>query len=349
MERKNRLLGTIFGGAIGDAMGYPIEFYSFDEILDFLNGMSLREKIVDNSNLLPISDDTQMTLFTIEGLIRSYTRGIRRGICHAPSVIYFAYLRWLHTQGENTLNEHWDEDNLNGWLIKRKDLYSRRAPGLTCISALHDGMMGTIEKPINNSKGCGGVMRVAPIGFQRDRDVAYKLAKEVAAITHSHPSGYLSAGALSLIIYSLVEGKNIEESIAIAIDYLSKETDGEECIEKIKTAISLSRNHETHVDNIKKIGKGWIAEEALGIAVYCSLKHTHDIEKAITIAALHDGDSDSTAAITGNIVGAIVGIDGVPKDLVEKVELRDIIEELCIDLDKKHEDGELWFKKYPGN
>lgn len=349
MDRKKRLLGTVFGGAIGDAIGFPIEFYKYEDILDFLNGMSLREKVVDGSSELLISDDTQMTLFTIEGLIRSYTRGIRRGICHGPTVIYFAYLRWLHTQGETTQYMHWDEDKLNGWLIQHKELYSRRVPGLTCISALHEGVMGTIEKPINNSKGCGGVMRVAPIGYHKDRDIAYKLAKEVAAITHSHPSGYISAGALSVIIYSLVEGKNIEESIAVALDYLSNETDGIECIEKIEAAISLSQNGEAHVENIKRIGEGWVAEEALGIAVYCSLIHTYDLEKAITIAALHDGDSDSTASIAGNIVGTIVGIEGIPTYLMEKIELRDIIEELCIDLDKKHEEGDFWFKKYPGN
>lgn len=349
MDRLKRLLGTVFGGAVGDAIGYPIEFYSYEETLDFLNGLSLREKVFDHSNELLISDDTQMTLFTIEGLIRSYTRGIRRGICHGPTVIYFAYLRWLHTQNEMTKYEHWDDSKLNGWLIQHNELFSRRAPGLTCISALHDGVMGTIEKPINNSKGCGGVMRVAPIGYHKNRDIAYKLAKEVAAITHSHPSGYLSAGALAVIIFSLVEGKGLKDSIAIAMEYLSAETDGNECIEKIETAISLSQNGEAHFENIKKIGQGWIAEEALAIAIYCSLTHSSNLEKAISIAALHDGDSDSTASITGNIVGTIVGIEGIPIDLVEKVELRDIIEELCIDLDKKHEDGDLWFRKYPGS
>lgn len=55
------------------------------------------------------------------------------------------------------------------WIMNLPEMFSRRAPGNTCLSALAAGGKGTIEKPVNNSKGCGGIMRVAPIGlyFQR--------------------------------------------------------------------------------------------------------------------------------------------------------------------------------------
>ena len=47
-----------------------------------------------------ITDDTQMALFTAEGLLRADARWRGRGICHVPSVVRHAYLRWLHTQAE---------------------------------------------------------------------------------------------------------------------------------------------------------------------------------------------------------------------------------------------------------
>jgi ADP-ribosylglycohydrolase len=90
---------------------------------------------------------------------------------------------------------------MDGWLIRVEGLHARRAPGMTCLSALRGGTMGTIERPLNDSKGCGGVMRAAPIGLvARDEQAAFTLGCEAAAITHGHPSGYYSAGCFAAII-----------------------------------------------------------------------------------------------------------------------------------------------------
>lgn len=77
---------------------------------------------------------------------------------------------------------------------------------------------------------------------------------------------------------------------------------------------------------------GWVADEAAAIAIYCSLKYKDNFEDAIVAAANHDGDSDSTAAITGNIVGARVGYKNIPDYYKNNVELKDIILELSDDL-----------------
>ncbi len=348
MDKKNIILGSILGGAIGDALGYPIEFYDMDQILEYLNGEPVIDKILRDHDKLLISDDTQMTMFTIEGLLRSYTRGIRKGICHGPSMIYTSYLRWLSTQGRKTRHQISDERLCSGWLINEQDLYHQRAPGITCINALYDGKMGTPDYRINTSKGCGGVMRVAPIGFLKDHEQAFTVGMEVAALTHTHPTGYLAAGAFSMLIHLISEGNDLSKSLELVIERLKTENDSEECIHKIQEAITLSYNNEPHFENVKKIGEGWIAEEALAIGIYCSLSYPRDIKKALTISILHSGDSDSTGSITGNIVGAMVGFNNLPADILEKLELREVIKDLCNDLSKVHEDTDVWWDKYPG-
>jgi ADP-ribosylglycohydrolase len=135
-------------------------------------------------------------------LHKAYQR-VQRGTWGAyMQIAHGSYLRWLHTQGFELLNTPDFEYSLDGWVVKQPELYKRRAPGNTCISALQSGKRGTITKRINDSKGCGGVMRMAPVGLIKNfkPEDAFKYGAELAAITHTHPSGYLSAGAFAAII-----------------------------------------------------------------------------------------------------------------------------------------------------
>ena len=155
-----------------------------------------------------------MTIFTTEGILRAETRGRRKGIVDIPLMIYHSYLRWLHTQG---IESNIEQD---GWILSIKELQFRRAPGNTCLSALRSAKKGSLEEPINNSKGCGGVMRTAPVGLFYQKEEAFKLGCESAAITHGHPSGYLSAGALSYLISALKEGTEFEAALQESLDEL---------------------------------------------------------------------------------------------------------------------------------
>jgi ADP-ribosylglycohydrolase len=149
-----------------------------------------------------------MTLFTAEGILRAENRGRSKGICHPPSVVAFAYQRWLLTQGHPRIKEYeWVYD---GWLLGLEELHARRAPGNTCLSALSRKEQGSMTEQLNNSKGCGGIMRVAPAGVFYNKSDAFVMAAEFAALTHGHPSGYLSAGAISYLIASIIEGQDIE-------------------------------------------------------------------------------------------------------------------------------------------
>jgi ADP-ribosylglycohydrolase len=347
MKRNQEFFrGCLIGGAIGDALGWPIEFNDYNDIVQKYGPNGIQDLRLSSTGKAEITDDTQMTLFTAEGILRAETRGSRRGICHPPSVVFYAYQRWMLTQGYQRIAEY--EWTYDGWLLGVKELYARRAPGNSCLSALTSRKHGTIEEPINNSKGCGGVMRVAPIGLFYRKDSAFEMAAEMAALTHGHPSGYLSAGSLADIIASIIDGEHIETAVEKAILKLKTQEQHEECTRILIKAIDLVKSDLTDIEAISQLGEGWVGEEALAISVYCALKYQGDFKTAIVAAVNHSGDSDSTGAITGNILGAYLGLSHIPEDWVKNVEMNDIIIQVEDDLLVGHQNTEEWWERYPG-
>lgn len=100
----------------------------------------------------------------------------------------------------------------------------------------------------------------------------------------------------------------------------------------VRKAVQLSKENLDDLDAIHQLGAGWVAEETLAIAIYCSLKYSTDFKKAVTAAVNHEGDSDSTGAVTGNIVGTFLGLSGIPSAFTDHLELKDIILILADDL-----------------
>ena len=359
MELIDRYRGCLIGGAAGDALGYPVEFLSLDEIIreygkDGITSYELKDGIAE------ISDDTQMTLFTATGILNGVTRARLRGFSAAPwHYIRYSYKDWYRTQTEG----YPLDGSLYSWLGDVPEMFSRRAPGNTCLSALASDMDGTVENPINSSKGCGGVMRVAPVGLyfgrKYDIDRADFIGAEVAALTHGHPLGYIPAAAFTHIITLIVHhGCAIDEAVAgMRTSIRDQGYDSESVdffLEMIRKAVNLA--YDRKIDDrkaISMIGGGWVAEEALAIAIFCSLRHGDDFSKAIVAAVNHDGDSDSTGAITGNIVGAYLGLERISDEWIRNLELKDIILELADDLfhdcriaDYEDEEDPEWEEKY---
>ena len=335
--------GCLIGGAAGDALGYPVEFISLDEIYKRYSDTGITGYTLDKkSGKAIITDDTQMTLFTATGILYGATRAALRGISGPlESYIYASYLDWYETQtGEPS-------GRCVSWLYNVEELNARRAPGNTCLNALRNGFMGEIDMPVNDSKGCGGVMRVAPIALyfkkwysERTGLTPFMEGAKAAAITHGHPLGYITAAALVHIIYRIVYGGcptgdslyDIVDECCSMIDVFRDKGYTQELIDLIELAKNLSRNEDDDTVNIKKLGEGWVAEEALAISIYCSLKYYDDFSAAIIAAVNHSGDSDSTGSITGNIVGAHIGYENIPQKWKTDLELHDIILEVADDL-----------------
>ena len=357
---KDNYTGCLVGGAIGDALGAPIEFLSISQIKMKFGSKGIVDYMEFENNVGEFTDDTQMTLFTAEALLRAYHRAMLKGIGGALSEIaYESYLRWLHTQniGINPENyKHGSRNILNGWLINQKALYKQRAPGNACISSLRSGLAGTIDKPINDSKGCGTVMRIAPVGlmYYGDAKTSFQIACELSAITHGHSTGILSAGFFASIISDLSVGIELKKAISKAKVILKKYDKHSETLNAIEAALNLFKKTKIGIaEDIEKLGQGWTAEQALSMAIYSSLVFENDFENGVLYSVNHSGDSDSTGSITGNILGLINGIDKIPQKWINNLRYSEIVEQIACDLhigvkgDYYISDDD-WWEKYPG-
>jgi ADP-ribosylglycohydrolase len=352
MDRKDfdHIAGCLLGGAAGDALGAPVEFESLPQIRkkygpDGIN--DLREAVGrDSEGLARFTDDTQMTLFTAEGLLRAANRMYDRGTCDPVNVIRNAYFRWLYTQGSGTGGL---DGQVDGWLITLPGLFATRAPGHTCMSALRSGAGGAPDKPVNGSKGCGGVMRAAPVGLVASPDAAFAMGCDAAALTHGHPSGYLAAGFLASVVCSIMHGASLGEAAARASEELAGWPGHEECLEAVERAVSLARDASSPKtpEAVETLGEGWVAEEALAISLYAALSYQDDYPAAVCLAVNHGGDSDSTGSITGNILGALLGMSAIPAPWLKLLEMRDEITALAADLLESLQEGHVSMEKYP--
>lgn len=335
---------------MGDALGAPVEFLSMPEIIRRFGPRGIVSFASAYGLVGAITDDTQMTLFTAEGLLRAAVRLESKGICDIPSIVHHSYLRWLKTQGETTAHETIPV-GMDGWLIDLPSLRSRRAPGATCISSLREAQrLGDTAQ--NESKGCGTVMRIAPIGLVARADDAFELGCEVAALTHGHPSGALSAGFLAYLIRRIIEGNSLQNAIIMAKDVLRTHQNHAEVLNALNAAEQYAASRDLNALREGQLGEGWVAEEALGISVYCALLF-RNFEEAVIGAVNHSGDSDSTGSITGNICGALYGVESIPERWIGQLELRHEITEIADDLAAL--DGgvfdassELTWQRYPG-
>ena len=337
VSRQSRFAGCLLGGAVGDALGYPIEFLGEPSIRSQYGPAGIQT--------LPrpalISDDTQMTLFTAAGQIYALSRGRAAA---APD-LFLAYCEWLGTQGDTSRMD--DPDNPRIFLYHRRELHACRAPGNTCLAALRTSPHGgTPEQPVNNSKGCGGVMRVAPIGLagaaQTDRAYALRLAAEAAALTHGHPYGFLSAALLAAIIQDALDapaGSRLETIVRQAAGEVRRlfsawaETEPLCGTAEAAAALALDAGC-SDLDGVHRFGEGWIGEEALYIAIFAAVRHQDDFGAAIRCAVNHRGDSDSTGSIAGNILGAWLGEEAVAAAFsLDDLELSSLIRDVALQLE----------------
>jgi ADP-ribosylglycohydrolase len=318
-----RAKGCLLGGAIGDALGAPVEFLTMPAIKSQYGPEGIHDLVASEWAKGAWTDDTQMTLFTAEGLIQA-----KGGIGNPEVSVAHAYQRWLFTQGL-PCNPKSLQEPFRGSLVLQEKMKARRAPGNTCLTALSQwqGRAAT-----NDSKGCGTVMRSAPFGFVAN---SWELAWNCAAITHGHVEAKVSAALLAETIRLIAAGASLREALAEATTKADPITDSVKLLDR---AIELSQ---TKVDPglaIAELGEGWVAEEALAIAAYCALAAQGDFAKAVLLAVNHNGDSDSTGAICGNLMGATGGLSSIPTRWQREIELPEMIEEIAAHLVAKDGD-----------
>ncbi|GAB3659822.1 ADP-ribosylglycohydrolase family protein [Glycomyces tarimensis] len=303
-----RILGCLIGGAVGDALGYQVEFDPWPQIEREWGPRGVTELRYNQ-----VSDDTQMTLFTAEGLLDA-AEGAE------IASVRSAYLRWYETQTKPMppMGSH--------GLAAQSWLYMRRAPGNACLAGLARGG----EPGVNpESKGCGTVMRSAPFGlFASSPEAAYDLALRCSALTHGHPTAGTAAGAFAMMTAHLLDGATVQKAVSRAMLHLRQNLDRSETADALQRAYELAGNVAPAPNSCAPLGEGWVAEEALAIAVYCLLG-TDDVRSALVAAVSHGGDSDSTGAIAGNLLGTAYGYAALPPEWAAHVEGHETIEHLA--------------------
>ena len=357
---ESRALGCLLGGAVGDALGAPIEFLKLDAIRKAHGPAGLTDYAPAYGRIGAITDDTQMTLFTAEGLLRAYVRAATKGICNPTSVVLHAYLRWLRTQGETSQHQLFPktDEATDGWLAGHRDLWSRRGPGATCLSALRDPPGDLRAK--NDSKGCGGLMRVAPVGLfyssraERGHDPApLEMGKDLAWLTHGHVDGWHPAAYFAQLIALLRDGHDLRAAVDLALAQIEPWHYAEGTLAAIDRAVKLADDGGAPTaEKLATLGEGWVADEALAIALYCALV-ARDFEHGVLLAVNHSGDSDSTGSLVGNLLGVRWGVETIPSRWLERLELRDVIATLAKDLvaareEKLDAEDEAVWERYPG-
>lgn len=339
---QDKCRGSLVGGAIGDALGYAVEFSSLNEICRTYGERGITDYELNPKGVAEFSDDTQMSLFTAEGLLDAIADGKTFDKEILPYIAK-AYEHWYYTQSRPALKMS------GSWLTHISMLWSRRAPGNTCMSALQSITMPNAAPVINNSKGCGGVMRIAPIGIFSaahplilDFEHAGYLAGYAADITHKHPLSTYSSMALGLIVADCIAHDNIDQEKFrfIVINrvfkllglYFKEGKYLPELQALIQKTLELAVSDKTDTDAIRELGEGWVAEETLAIAIFSVMRYINDFEKCICCAVNHDGDSDSTGAVAGNIIGAILGNNAIPQKYLTNLELHDVLLSVADDL-----------------
>lgn len=306
--------GTMWGLALGDAIGKPIEFLNLWQIKEDYGPEGLTE-IPEH----PIwTDDTEMTFAVARALIKTHKLTINE----ITTQIADEFVVWLDNPGY--------------------------APGNTCTSGAYN-YKKNIEKAWWETglytKGCGSAMRVAPIGlFFSDIDKLFKVAYNSSLITHTHPTAIAAAvGAAFLVRLALnkIEIDLWPEKVKAIVENIAEPGKTEFC-NAIDTAVGALEIKDKK-EAIKSIGKGWIGEEAVAIALYCCMKYpkAEDFKKMLILAVNHDGDSDSTGCIAGGIMGAMHGYEALGEEMHEwtnkfreKKRMEDIIEEMITVLKK---------------
>ena len=164
-----------------------------------------------------------------------------------------------------------------------------------------------------------------------------------------------SAGALAAMVSLLTGGAAMFDAVAGGRAMLDGRAGAEETAEALDAAIALAGRGVPKPEELERLGGGWVGEEALAIAVASALT-AEDVEQALSAAVLHSGDSDSTGAICGNLLGAHLGVAAISSGWASAVDGSEVVDAVAHDLhteryDPPSQDGDVtaaWWERYPG-
>lgn len=329
-DSKGYFRGCLLGGAVGDALGHPVESLTLDEIKNRFGADGIRNPIRSEvTGKALISDATQMTIFTVDGLLWADSRARNKGLYAYVPCVFYAYQKWYFTQTGHFADKDY-EFLLKGEVLEWEELFVRRAPETATLDALAGSIRskyGTTRNRINSSQGCGAVVRTAPVGmyFLADPEKAFQIGIETGALTHGHPDSYLTAGFFAETIALILSGLELEQAITTALQTLKRKKEGKTSFELISRALAAATSDRDPKLVMEDLGDGWTGGEAMARGLYCALRHRDDFETAVCLAVNQNGNSSDPAAICGNLLGASLGSLEIPYPWIRDVELSDLM------------------------
>ncbi|MFE3827227.1 ADP-ribosylglycohydrolase family protein [Streptomyces sp. NPDC059092] len=352
---RSRVRGALLGGALGDALGAGVSTLTLDEIRAAHGGAGVVEPVPAYGRRGAVTASTQLTLFTVDGLIRAQVRR-DTGAWHPPTDVHRSHLRWAATQRD------WGPDlrrKDNGWLAQEEWLYVRRDPTISCLTGLGDQIMGTLDRPKNPiARDAGALVRSAPFGLLVgwEPQLVCQLAMECAVQTHGCPAAFISAGAFAVIVHEVARGGTLEAGVERACVLIAPRTGHEPVTAALRQALELVRQGVPGPGQIAALGDGRTAESALAVAVYCALV-AEDVRHGLRLAVNHDGPSAATGTLCGSLLGALHGETALPPAWLAELEGRPTLLEIADDfameltqgpaLHSPAVTGSGWLTRYP--
>lgn len=352
---RSRVRGALLGGAVGDALGAGVSGLGLEEIRAAHGVEGVTDYVAEHGRRGAVTALTQLTLFTVDGLIRAQVRR-DTGAWHPPTDVHRAHLRWAATQHD------WGPDERrpdNGWLAAEEWLYARRAPARECLGGFGDTVMGTLDRPKNPAaRDAGALTRSAPFGLLVgwEPGLVLQLAVECAAQSHGHPAAQLAAGAFAVLVHGLARGETLDGSVQRALALLAERPGHEPVTEALRQALGSVRQGIPGPALIEALGASDAAEEVLAVAVYCALV-SEDVRHGLRLAVNHSGPSRATGSVCGALLGALHGETALPPAWLVELEGRATLLELADDFAMEMTQGPAlhgptaaapgWLDRYP--
>lgn len=322
--------GCLLGGAVADALSYPVESLSWDEIAERFGRDGITGPVAsETTGKSLLSDATQQTIFTVDGLLWADSRAKRKGLYAFVPCIFYAYQKWFFTQTGHFADDDY-EFLLKGEVLEWEQLFARRSPDPAALEALAGSIRnkyGTLRNRINASRSGSAVARSGPVGmyFMADPEKAFQIGAEAGALTHGHPDAFLAAGAYAAMIAFALQGSPIDRSVEGALGFVRRKKEGKAVGEALERALDEAGSDRDPAVAFARLGDGKSGDETLGRGAFCALRHSRDFEKAVLLAANQTGNSGDPAAVAGGLLGASLGSLEIPYPWIRDVELSDLL------------------------
>lgn len=330
-EKQNRNRGVMLGMAVGDAMGHTVDGRSLGEICrDYGPNGLLGYDLVNG--YADVTSYTQLAAFSANGLLLALTKGRTASLLR---YLTMAMREWGRTQVFSTPERNYC------WLTKIPQMKRKFCMDTRLLDALSKEELGSVEKPMYRSDHPGALTMVIPIALlgkdlgmsREERDF---LGAEAIALTHGQPDAYLAGAVLTHLLGLLLEepdapfGELVHhatESVRAQFVDINAKT-----WPLLEQALNLAVTPDMgSMEAMENLGCR-TASEALAGAVYAVCTCGRDFDTAMITAVNHSGRSAAVGALTGCLLGAILGEEALPEFYLESLEPTATLIELADDL-----------------